>query len=64
MVRREPSASTPSHYCLSNAAQNIGLAVLASVQGPRFFIEHTFREAKCECAMADYQGNRTYRAYH
>jgi SRSO17 transposase len=63
MVRREPGASTPSHYCLSNAAQDIGLAALARVQGQRFFIEHTFREAKSECAMADYQVRR-WDAWH
>jgi SRSO17 transposase len=63
MVRREPGAPTPSHYCLSNAPQHTALAVLARVQGQRFFIEHAFREAKSECAMADYQVRR-WDAWH
>ncbi len=63
MVRREPGTSTPSHYCLSNAPQDTALTVLARVQGQRFFIEHAFREAKSECAMADYQVRR-WDAWH
>ena len=37
--------------------------MLARVQGQRFFIEHAFREAKSECAMADYQVRR-WDAWH
>ncbi len=63
MVRREVGATTPSHYCLSNAPENTLLAELARVQGQRFFIEHAFREAKSECGMADYQVRR-WDAWH
>ncbi len=63
MVRREPGARTPSHYCLSNAPEGTAIEVLAQVQGQRFFIEHAFREAKSECAMADYQVRR-WDAWH
>lgn len=63
MVRREPGARTPSHYCLSNAPEGTAIEVLARVQGQRFFIEHAFREAKSECAMADYQVRR-WDAWH
>ena len=63
MVRREIGATEISHYVLSNAALDTPLAVLAGVQGQRFFIEHAFREAKSECAMADYQVRR-WDAWH
>jgi SRSO17 transposase len=63
MVRREIGATEVSHYCLSNAPLDTPLAVLARVQGQRFFIEHAFREAKSECAMADYQVRR-WDAWH
>lgn len=63
MIRREVSATAPSHYCLSNAPQDTALAVMARVQAQRFFIEHAFREAKSECAMADYQVRR-WDAWH
>lgn len=63
MVRREVGAATPSHYCLSNAPADTGLAELARVPGQRFFIEHAFREAKSECGMADYQVRR-WDAWH
>jgi len=33
------------------------------VQAQRFFIEHSFREAKSECGMADYQVRR-WDAWH
>jgi hypothetical protein len=36
---------------------------LARVQAQRFFIEHSFREAKSECGMADYQLRR-WDAWH
>ena len=32
--------------------------VKAYIQAQRFFIEHSFREAKSECGMADYQVRR------
>lgn len=63
IVRREVGASEISHYCLSNAPCNTRLKVLARVQSQRFFIEHSFREAKSECGMADYQVRR-WDAWH
>jgi hypothetical protein len=36
---------------------------LARVQAQRFFIEHSFREAKSECGLADYQVRR-WDAWH
>ncbi|WP_177166660.1 hypothetical protein [Nitrosomonas sp. Nm51] len=42
-----------SHYCLSNASLETPLQELAQVQAQRFFIEHSFHEAKSECGMAD-----------
>lgn len=49
LVRREVGAETISHYCLSNAPAETSLPTLARVQAQRFFIEHSFREAKQEC---------------
>jgi len=54
LVRRECGASQPSHYILSNAGPDISLYRLAQMHASRFFIEHAFREAKSELAMADY----------
>jgi SRSO17 transposase len=39
------------------------LQELARVQAQRFFVEHSFREAKSECGMADYQVRR-WDAWH
>jgi len=63
LVRREVGASEISHYCLSNAPAATPLKELARVQAQRFFIEHSFREAKSECGMADYQVRR-WDAWH
>jgi SRSO17 transposase len=63
IVRREPGAETPSHYCLSNAAPDTPLQKLAQVQAQRYFIEHAFHEAKGECGMAEYQVRR-WDAWH
>jgi SRSO17 transposase len=63
VVRREVGASTISHYCLSNAPAGTPLTELARVQAQRFFIEHSFREAKSECGLADYQVRR-WDAWH
>jgi SRSO17 transposase len=53
LVRREVGADDISHYCLSNAPLDTTWQELARVQAQRFFIEHSFREAKSECGMAD-----------
>lgn len=63
LVRREVGAKEVSHYCLSNAPLETPLKELARVQAQRFFIEHSFREAKSECGMADYQMRR-WDAWH
>ena len=63
LVRREVGASTISHYCLSNAPGNTPLEELARIQAQRYFIEHSFREAKTECGLADYQVRR-WDAWH
>ncbi len=63
LVRRELGVTEISHYCLSNAPCDTSLHELARVQAQRFFIEHSFREAKSECGMADYQVRR-WDAWH
>ncbi|WP_419608053.1 hypothetical protein [Thiolapillus sp.] len=63
LVRRECGAKSPSHYVLSNAGNEIDVSRLARMQGRRFFIEHAFREAKSDLAMADYQVRR-WDAWH
>jgi len=63
LVRREVGATEVSHYCLSNAPCETPLQKLAQVQAQRFFIEHSFREAKSACGMADYQVRR-WDAWH
>ena len=63
LVRREVGADNISHYCLSNAPLDTPWQELARVQAQRFFIEHSFREAKSECGMADYQV-RSWDAWH
>ncbi|TAN47722.1 MAG: hypothetical protein EPN21_16630, partial [Methylococcaceae bacterium] len=63
LVRREAGAEDISHYCLSNAPPDTPLEELARVQSQRFFIEHSFKEAKSECGMADYQVRR-WDAWH
>ncbi len=62
-VRREVGANEISHYCLSNAPEHTSWIELARVQAQRFFIEHSFREAKSECGLADYQVRR-WDAWH
>ena len=64
LVRREVGASTISHYCLSNAPGNTPLEELARIQAQRYFIEHSFREAKTECGLADYQVRRWHCHLH
>ena len=60
---RECGADTPSHFVFSNADASTSLSRLARMHGCRFFIEHAFREAKSELAMADYQVRR-WDAWH
>ncbi len=52
-----------AHYSLSNAPAETPLPELARVQAQRFFIEHSFREAKSECGLAEYQVRR-WDAWH
>jgi SRSO17 transposase len=63
LVRREVGAKEISHYCLSNAPLTTPLNELVRVQAQRYFIEHSFREAKGECGLADYQVRR-WDAWH
>jgi SRSO17 transposase len=63
LVRREVGANEISHYCLSNAPAHTPWCDLARAQAQRFFIEHSFREAKSECGLADYQVRR-WDAWH
>lgn len=64
LVRREVGALMVSHYyCLSNAPEQTSLNELARLQAQRFFIEHSFRETKSECGLADYQVRR-WDAWH
>ena len=63
LVRREVGASEVSHYCLSNAPAHVPWPELARIQAQRYFIEHSFREAKSECGLADYQVRR-WDAWH
>lgn len=62
-ARREVGATEISHDCLSNAPGHTSWVELARVQAKRFFIEHSFREAKGECGLADYQVRR-WDAWH
>jgi SRSO17 transposase len=55
LVRREVGATDISHYILSNAPAETPLIRLVRAQTQRYFIEHSFREAKTECGLADYQ---------
>lgn len=63
LVRREIGATEISHYGLSNAPAETPWTELARQQAQRFFIEHSFREAKSECGLADYQVRR-WDAWH
>jgi SRSO17 transposase len=58
LVRRELGSKEVSHYYLSNASLDTPPKELLRAQSQRFFIEHSFREAKSECGMADYQARR------
>jgi SRSO17 transposase len=63
LVRREVGANEISHYCLSNAPAHTPWCDLARTQAHRFFIEHSFREAKSEVGLSDYQVRR-WDAWH
>jgi SRSO17 transposase len=58
LVRRELGAHEISHYCLSNAPAHVPWPELARVQAQRYFIEHSFREAKSGVELSDYQVRR------
>lgn len=63
LVRREVNASEISHYGLFNAPAHMPWPELARVQAQRDFIEHSFREAKSEVGLSDYQVRR-WDAWH
>jgi SRSO17 transposase len=54
LVRRELDG-TKVKYCLCNASADTGIHELARMQGLRFFVEQSFKEAKSACGMAQYQ---------
>lgn len=53
LVRRELGARAISHSCLANAPAHVPWPERARVQAQRYFIAHSFREAKSECGLAD-----------
>lgn len=63
LVRREVGASEISHYSLSNAPAHVSRPELARAQAQCYFIEHSFREAKSEVGLSDYQVRR-WDAWH
>ena len=63
LVRRELGAREISHYFLPNAPAHTPWPELARVQAQRYFIENSFREAKSEVGLADYQVRR-WDAWH
>jgi hypothetical protein len=58
LVRREVCEEAILPYCLFNELLDTACQELAMVQAQRFFIEHSFRNAKSKCGMADYQVRR------
>lgn len=63
IVRREVKSEKMVKYSLSNAAADTSMLRLAQMQGPRFWIERIFEDAKGECGLADYQA-LGWRAWH
>ena len=55
IVRREIASPGEIKYTLSNAPESISIERLAYMQGQRYWIEYSFREAKSEIGMAEYQ---------
>ncbi len=55
IVRRDPKTHGDYKYSLSNAPVNTSRERLAYMQSQRFWIEQSFRNAKSDCGMADYQ---------
>jgi SRSO17 transposase len=62
-IRRDVNSPGEIKYCLTNAAEDTPLLVLARMEAQRFFIEHAFEEAKSEVGMAEYQV-RGWLAWH
>lgn len=55
VIRREVGDPSTLKYSLSNMPDSVSLRELVKMQGRRHRIEQSFREAKQECGMADYQ---------
>lgn len=63
IVRREISSPGEIKYSLSNAPEATTTERLAFQQGQRYWVEHTFRNAKSEVGMEDYQ-LRLWQGFH
>jgi SRSO17 transposase len=63
LVRRSVSEPLDFTYCLSHAARETPLHVLAEVAGSRYHIEHLLEEAKGSTGLADYEV-RTYPSWY
>jgi len=60
LIRKD---STGIKYSLTNAKQETPLVRLAYMQGQRYFVEKSFKEAKNQVGMADYQV-RSWAGFH
>lgn len=63
LVRREIGSPDTVKYSLTNAAAETSLERLAFMQGQRFFIEHSFQDAKSNAGLDHYQV-RQWRGWH
>lgn len=63
VIRREVGDPSTLKYSLSNVPDSVSLRELVKMQGRRHRIEQSFREAKQECGMADYQV-RKWQGWH
>jgi len=63
LVRREIDSPNTLKYSLTNAATETSLGRLAFMQGQRFFIEHSFQDAKSNAGLDHYQV-RQWQGWH
>lgn len=63
LVRREIGSANTLKYSLTNAAAETSLERLAFMQGQRFFIEHSFQDAKSNAGLDHYQV-RQWQGWH
>ncbi len=62
-IRRDLDAPNEVKYCLSNASEQTPLITLGRMEAQRFWVEHSFEEAKGQVGMAEYQV-RGWLAWH